>query len=187
MLDDKHIRALAAAIVDRPRATLQELAQAAGISKATLYRCSRTREQLIDDLRQHCADVMMAQLHLHQIEQIEPRLALTRLIEFHLEFSEFSSFIFYHWQQDTPAGEVPVDLWAEHSRILDGVFLRGQQQGVFRIDVSAATLTDACGYVICGLTDSARRGRSARFNLAGFIESLFLEEAQAPLGTSQSQ
>lgn len=181
MLDQKVLRALAAAIVDRPRATLQELAQAAGISKATLYRYSRTREQLIDDLRCHCADIMMQELHRHQIETIEPLQALKRVIEFHIEHAEFSCFIFYHWQQDTPADEEPVELWKEHSRILDQVFLRGQQLGVFRVDISAATLADACGYLMCGLVDSARRGRSARFNLVQIIESLFLQGASADL------
>lgn len=181
MLDQKVMRALAAAIVDHPRATLQELAQASGVSKATLYRCSRTREQLIDDLRQHCADVMMAELHRHEIETVDPLTALTRVIEFHLEYSEFSCFIFYHWQQSAPQGEAPVNLWAEHTRILDQVFLRGQQQGVFRVDISAATLADACGYLICGLADSARRGRTARFNLAGVVESMFLTGARVPL------
>lgn len=179
MLDPKVMRALAAAIVDRPRATLQELAQAAGISKATLYRCSRTREQLIDDLRRHCADVMMRELQRHQVETLDPLQALQRVIEFHLEQLELSSFIFYHWQQDVPAGEAPVDLWKEHTRILDQVFLRGQQQGIFRVDVSAASLSDACGFLICGLADSARRGRSARFNLAQTIESLFLQGVRA--------
>lgn len=181
MLDEKTTRALAAAIVDRPRATLQELAQAAGISKATLYRCSRTREQLIDDLRKYCADVMMQQLQRHQIETAEPLQALKCIIEFHLEHVELSSFIFYHWQQDTPVGETPVELWSEHTRILDQVFLRGQQQGLFRVDVSAQTLSDACGFLICGLADSARCGRSARFNLAGMVESLFLHGASCSL------
>lgn len=36
--DEKLLKALAIAIVDRPRATFKEIAQAAGISKATLNR-----------------------------------------------------------------------------------------------------------------------------------------------------
>lgn len=51
--DERLIKALAVAIVDRPRATLKELAEAAGVSKATLHRfcgttwcrCSRTTER----------------------------------------------------------------------------------------------------------------------------------------------
>lgn len=48
--DERVLAALALALVDKPRATLQELAQAIGISKATLYRFSRTREELVDRL-----------------------------------------------------------------------------------------------------------------------------------------
>ena len=39
-LDDKLARALALSIAQQPRASLQQLARAAGISKATLYRIS---------------------------------------------------------------------------------------------------------------------------------------------------
>ena len=37
---EKLLVALAIAMVDQPRATLQELAKAVGVSKATLYRLS---------------------------------------------------------------------------------------------------------------------------------------------------
>lgn len=49
--DERLIKALAVAIVDHPRATLKELAEAAGVSKATLHRfcgwcrCSRATER----------------------------------------------------------------------------------------------------------------------------------------------
>ncbi|ELX4162395.1 TPA: efflux pump transcriptional repressor NfxB, partial [Pseudomonas aeruginosa] len=42
--DERLIKALAVAIVDRPRATLKELAEAAGVSKATLHRFCGTRD-----------------------------------------------------------------------------------------------------------------------------------------------
>ena len=42
--EEKTLAALALAMVDHPRATLQELAKAIGVSKATLYRFCRTRD-----------------------------------------------------------------------------------------------------------------------------------------------
>ena len=48
--NDKMMAALARALVDRPRASLQEVAAAVGVSKATLYRLCRTRGQLIERL-----------------------------------------------------------------------------------------------------------------------------------------
>lgn len=43
--DEKLLKALAIAIVDHPRATFKEIAQAAGVSKATLNRFCGTRDQ----------------------------------------------------------------------------------------------------------------------------------------------
>ena len=44
--DSKLLKLLAVAIIESPRATLQELAESVGISKATLHRCYGTRDNL---------------------------------------------------------------------------------------------------------------------------------------------
>ena len=51
--DAATLSALALALVTQPRASLQELAKAIGVSKATLYRFCRTREQLVARLIAH--------------------------------------------------------------------------------------------------------------------------------------
>ncbi len=51
--DEKLLKALAIAIVDHPRATFKEIAQAAGVSKATLNRFCGTRDNLIEMLLDH--------------------------------------------------------------------------------------------------------------------------------------
>ena len=51
--DESFLVPLALALVAQPRANLQELARAIGISKATLYRYCRTREELIQRLMEH--------------------------------------------------------------------------------------------------------------------------------------
>ncbi|EPB7030303.1 transcriptional regulator, partial [Pseudomonas aeruginosa] len=44
--DEKLLKALAVALVDHPRGTFKEIAEAAGISKATLNRFCGTRDNL---------------------------------------------------------------------------------------------------------------------------------------------
>ena len=51
--DERQLKALAIAIVDHPRATFKEIAQAAGVSKATLNRFCGTRDNLIEILLNH--------------------------------------------------------------------------------------------------------------------------------------
>ncbi|MFX5595200.1 transcriptional regulator, partial [Acinetobacter baumannii] len=56
-------------------------------------------------------------------------------------------------------------------------FLRGQQQGVFRIDITAQALTEIWASVLIGLLDGERRGRIARAGLAAMAERVFLQGA----------
>lgn len=77
--EDNHIMpALALAMVDRPRATLQELAKAVGVSKATLYRFCRTREQLIERLMNHSAEVFTQVIRDSQLDSSPPLEALKK-------------------------------------------------------------------------------------------------------------
>lgn len=48
LTDERLLKALADAIVVHPLATLKELAEAAGVSKATLHRFCGTRDNLVN-------------------------------------------------------------------------------------------------------------------------------------------
>ena len=48
--EEKLLKALAVAMVEHPRGTFKEIAQAAGVSKATLNRFCGTRDNLIEML-----------------------------------------------------------------------------------------------------------------------------------------
>lgn len=82
--DERLIKALAVAIVDRPRATLKELAEAAGVSKATLHRFCGTRDNLVQMLEDHGETVLNQIIQACDLEHAEPLEALQRLIKEHL-------------------------------------------------------------------------------------------------------
>jgi TetR/AcrR family transcriptional repressor of mexCD-oprJ operon len=60
---------------------------------------------------------------------------------------------------------------------LDAFFLRGQQAGVFRIDLAAPALTEIFVALLLRLIDAERHGRVARAGLASVIERAFLRGA----------
>ena len=64
--------------------------------------------------------------------------ALKRLNAKHLEHREFTLFLTYYCNEV----EKPMEENAIWEPKVDAFFLRGQQEGVFRIDFSAATLTE---------------------------------------------
>ncbi|QEI05694.1 TetR/AcrR family transcriptional regulator [Pigmentiphaga aceris] len=171
--ENRLLVALASAMVDRPRATLQELAQAVGVSKATLYRFCRTREQLVERLIHHGTVVIGHAIASAELHTSPPLEALRRLIANNLEHRELSSFLMHYWKDaSTPpaAGE-------EWEIALDTFFLRGQQEGVFRIDLTASVLTELWITIFMGLIDGERRGRIARAGMAGLVERAFLHGA----------
>ncbi len=179
-LDDADIRLLASlaqALVAQPRATLQELAQAVGISKASLYRFCRTREQLVEWLVLYSARTMSEMLESARLEVDPPLDVLSYLVDQHLTHRELATFLEYYWR------EGDAELQQQHKewqRIMDTFFLRGQHEGVFRIDISAAALTELWIASLVGLIDAERRGRVARVGLSALITGTFLQGTCAP-------
>lgn len=135
--DERLIKALAVAIVDRPRATLKELAEAAGVSKATLHRFCGTRDNLVQMLEDHGETVLNQIIQACDLEHAEPLEALQRLIKEHLTHRELLVFLVFQYRPDflDPHGEGA--RWQSYLEALDAFFLRGQQKGVFRIDITA--------------------------------------------------
>lgn len=105
--DERLIKALAVAIVDRPRATLKELAEAAGVSKATLHRFCGTRDNLVQMLEDHGETVLNQIIQACDLEHAEPLEALQRLIKEHLTHRELLVFLVFQYRPDflDPHGE----------------------------------------------------------------------------------
>lgn len=174
--DEAFVRLLAITFVEKPRANLQEIASAVGVSKATLYRFCRTREQLQERLEAASTKAVDRVINGSGLDTLPPRVALRNLIDKHLEQREFTSFLVHHWEPDLVTEGAPVQVW---NATMDGFFLRGQKEGVFRIDLPAPALTELLVTIILGMIDAERRGRVARASLGDIIETAFLQGASA--------
>lgn len=173
--DEKYLPALALALIDEPRASLQELSRAVGISKATLYRFCHTRDELINRLFKHCSLVFseaIANANLHEGAVLD---ALARLTSNYLEHKELSAFLIYYWKDVVKDPDVA----AGWETAMDSFFLRGQREQVFRLDIPAPALTEMWFSIVSGMADAERRGRVARAGLPFLIESAFLQGVTA--------
>ncbi|GAP34066.1 TetR/AcrR family transcriptional regulator [Piscinibacter sakaiensis] len=177
--DARLLAALALALVDKPRATLHELAQAVGVSKATLYRHSRTREELIDRLTRHATGCLQRALEEAQLDEGPARAALTRFVQAQLEQRDMAAFLVYQWQPQSIQSEGCGSSCDAYLGALDRFILRGQREGVFRIDISAQAQAEALIALLTGLVDAERRGRVARAGVAAAVEALFLNGSAA--------
>lgn len=174
--DHKLLVSLATAMVEKPRATLQELAKAVGVSKATLYRFSRTREQLVERLLGYSTAMITDAIRAAELEAHPPLQGLRRLNANNLEHRELTVFLVHYWKADE-SGEICAE--KDWETQLDAFFLRGQQEGVFRIDIAAPAMTEIWVSILIGLVDAEHRGRVARAAMPTLLESAFLQGVAA--------
>ncbi|BBN55084.1 HTH-type transcriptional regulator nfxB [Pseudomonas chlororaphis subsp. aurantiaca] len=179
--DERLIKALALAIVDHPRATLKELAESAGVSKATLHRFCGTRDNLVQILESHGDTVLNRIIAATNLQQDEPQEALRGLINEHLApaHREMLVFLLFQYRPDTFGINGEATGLQPYIDALDAFFLRGQQAGAFRIDITAAVFSELFLTMVFGMIDAERRGRAASANSANVLEQMFLHGAAA--------
>lgn len=176
--DTKFLKALAVAVVDHQSGTFKDIAQAAGVSKATLNRFCGTRANLVEILHEHSSRLMLQTTIDADLKNAPPLTALQALIDGHLTHREMLIFMMAEWRPDCLEEESPeMRRWMPYSDALDAFFLRGQHAGVFRIDISAPVLAELFCSMIFGLVESERRGRVARAAMPGVLLKFFLEGA----------
>lgn len=175
--DERLLKALADAIVLHPRATLKELAEAAGVSKATLHRFCGTRDNLVNMLERYGDQVLSHVIDNADLHGSDPAAALHRLI---VEHREMMIFLLFQYRPDSFDDSEANRPWRAYADALDAFFLRGQQAGAFRIDISAAIFTEMFLSMVYGIVDAERRGRAASATSVHTLELLFLDGAAAP-------
>ncbi|HBO6206960.1 TetR/AcrR family transcriptional regulator [Stutzerimonas kunmingensis] len=171
--DERLLKALAVAIVDRPRATVKELAEAAGVSKATLHRFCGTRDNLDDMLMSYAEQVFNQIISNCELDSAEPLGAIRKLLSEHLMHREMMIFLTFHYTPDSLDPDEDAN-WQPYMQALDAFFLRAQQAGVLRIDLSASVLTELFLSLIFGIVDAERRGRAASSSSLNALEQMFL-------------
>ncbi|WP_200174851.1 TetR/AcrR family transcriptional regulator [Ectothiorhodospira shaposhnikovii] len=175
-VDDKLASALALAIVRRPRATLQEIAKSAGISKATLYRIAPTRKAVIEMLLERATGHLQDALAKAELDTSPSIAALSRLTANVVKGRAFYLF-WYHaqWVRVMDDKGDPSQLYHSFfSDALEKFFLRGQEAGVFRIDLPARWLAMAYDSLLFSAIDSAEAGRVAPLGLESLVEKTLL-------------
>lgn len=173
------LAALALALVDAPRATLHELSHAVGVSKATLYRHWRTRDELVDCLAHHAIACLQQALEESRLDEGPAIEALDRFVRSQLQRSELAAFLVYYWQPESVHGARFASSCEAYLSALDRFILRGQREGVFRIDIGAQAQAEALIALLTGLIDAVHRGRVARAGVAAVVRALFLRGSSA--------
>ncbi|NYZ62017.1 TetR family transcriptional regulator [Luteimonas deserti] len=182
LTDDDLLQPIAAALALRPRSSLQELAKAAGISRATLYRFASTREQLLTQLSKHAVDMMQSALNGAELDRGDPRQALDRVTDAFLRNRDLYSFFFTHiWEEAIKRGDVnyvPPE-WMFFEESMDAFFLRCQRENFLRFDMPATWLNEVYGAILYGAARAISLGRVAPASAHQFVMDSFLRGVSA--------
>ena len=168
---DALLDALALAMVKKPKASLGELAKAVGISRGTLYNFCRTRDELLERLFNYGLQVITKDMNDVRLETSPPLEALREMTQESLKHWEITLFMIRYWKPEHGCSAPELD-WDTK---MDALFLRGQQDGVFRIDIPAASLSEIWVALFVGLVDAEYRGRIARAGMVDLMERAFLQ------------
>jgi TetR/AcrR family transcriptional regulator, mexCD-oprJ operon repressor len=183
-MDDKLARALALAMFHYPRANLQQLAQTAGTSKATLYRISPTRDGIVDMLTSRSIRHMQDALDDARLTVPPFAEALHRLTDNIMREQELYMFwgcaMWIDLKDDAKNFEQHGYQSSFFSDALEAFFLRGQKAGVFRIDMPARWLAKSYDFLLFSAIESAQRGEIAMLGISGLVQKMFMHGAATP-------
>jgi TetR/AcrR family transcriptional repressor of mexCD-oprJ operon len=149
------LKAAAVALLDQPRASMQELAIRAGISRATLHRIVPSREALVDELGSRAIRWGRSALDAASLEDGSADAALGRVIH------QLTRDAQLYWFLCTVPDVDIRSAWASHRQRLIHLFRRGQEEGVFRVDLPAEWLAEALNALLCSAAKSVHEGRLA--------------------------
>ncbi|MEU3465080.1 TetR/AcrR family transcriptional regulator [Streptomyces sp. NPDC006733] len=169
---DQVLRDAAALLSRRATASMDEIAKAAGISRATLHRHFPGRDALVRALGLLGIAQMDERLDAARIEEGDPVEAVRRLIDEAIPVAGFLAFLYGENQlYDLP--EVN-EGWEQVGERVSALFRRGQEQGLFRYDLTPDWLGEALYALIAASAWCVQDGRMARNDSARMVRELLL-------------
>ncbi|AMO63461.1 TetR family transcriptional regulator [Mycolicibacterium phlei] len=171
------LRAAAEYLGRRPNATQDEIATAAGVSRATLHRHFSGKSALLTALEELAISEMRRALEHAELDRGPAAEALHRLITACEPVSPYLALL-YTQTQDLDTDQ-SLAAWAEIDAAISALFERGQRSGEFRPDLSSAWLTEALYNLVAGAAWAIQNGRVAGRDFHHNIVELLLNGVQS--------
>ncbi|MEW2630512.1 TetR/AcrR family transcriptional regulator [Streptomyces sp. NPDC048389] len=172
-MDREHVlRAAAALLARKSTATMDEVARAAGIGRATLHRHFAGRDALVRALEQHGIQKFEAALDKARLDEGGAGVALRRLIGEVEPAADLLAFLCT--ENQLFEGDEVDEGWARLDARVSALFRRGQEQGEFRIDLTPAWLTEALYALIGSCAWAVMDGRVAQKDFQHMTAELLL-------------
>ncbi|WP_225320488.1 MULTISPECIES: TetR/AcrR family transcriptional regulator [Streptomyces] len=169
---DHVLRSAAALLTRKSTATMDEVARAAGISRATLHRHFAGRDALVRALESLGIAECEAALAAARPDEGPASEAVRRLVH---EIEPAAGLLaFLYTENQLFEGEEQNEGWARLDARIGALFRRGQASGEFRIDLTPAWLTEALYGLMASGAWAVAEGRVARKDFTHMIVELLL-------------
>ncbi|MET7610995.1 MULTISPECIES: TetR/AcrR family transcriptional regulator [Streptomyces] len=172
-LDRDHVLRSAAALLTRKStATMDEVARAAGISRATLHRHFAGRDALVRALEALGIAECEAALDRARLDEGPAADAVRRLVR---EIQPAAGLLaFLYGENQLWEGEGQNTGWLGLDTRISALFQRGQRDGDLRIDLTPGWLTEAFYGLITSCAWAAVDGRVASRDFSTMVSELLL-------------
>jgi AcrR family transcriptional regulator len=172
-LDRDHVlRAAAALLTRKSTATMDEVAKAAGISRATLHRQFAGRDALVRALEALGIAECETALEAARLDENPAEDAVRRLVR---EVEPAAGLLaFLYTENQLFEGEEQHVGWARIDDRITALFRRGQHNGEFRIDLTPAWLTEALFGLLASGAWMVQSGKGAPKDFTRMIAELLL-------------
>ncbi|MCT7355538.1 TetR/AcrR family transcriptional regulator [Streptomyces sp. 15-116A] len=169
---DHVLRSAAALLTRKSTATMDEVAKAAGISRATLHRHFAGRDALVRALEALGIAECEAVLEAARTEEGPAEDAVRRLVAA-IE-PQAGLLAFLYTENQLFEGEEQNAGWARIDERIAALFRRGQESGEFRIDLTPAWLTEALYGLLASAAWAVAEGRVAPKDFTHMVVELLL-------------
>ncbi|MEU6624455.1 helix-turn-helix domain-containing protein [Streptomyces litmocidini] len=170
------LRAAAALLTRKATATMDEVARAAGIGRATLHRHFAGRDALVRALEELGLQELEAAHDRARIDEGPADGAVRRLVAEVEPVAPLLSFLVT--ENQLFEGDQQNEGWERLDARVSALFRRGQEQGVFRIDLTPAWLTEAFYGLVGSGAWAVQDGRVAAKDFQYMIVELLLGGAR---------
>lgn len=173
---DQVLRSAAALLTRKGSATMDEVARAAGISRATLHRHFAGRDALVRALEELGIQECEAALEAARLGEDSAQEALRRLVK---EIQPAAGLLaFLVTENQLFEDDAQHEGWSRLDDSIGALFRRGQESGEFRIDLSPVWLTEALYGLVGAGAWAVLDGRVAAKDFTHMIAELLIGGAQ---------
>jgi TetR/AcrR family transcriptional regulator, mexCD-oprJ operon repressor len=153
-------------------ASMNDVAEAAGVARATVYRYFPNREALLDELARAAVSDVDARLESARIDAVAPEEGIARAVRALVDVGD--GFVLLTRER---LRSDPEQFERRLTQPLRRLFERGQADGAIRDDITSARLTESLiGLIVGVLTSTPSLGRE---DMIATITGLFLDGARA--------